>query len=618
MKLKNKIISYFVVPPFQKEGVRVVRSKFMIDPEEVKPMLAEKFKKAKEGVLPPGSILQVCFDVDSKMIYVPNAPEFTYGKYTEMLDAVKYRIAKDFGDFAIRPPIAGNPFESLRVRSLESFVQAKKVISEYFMGENYDIPIIEANLSQMPYTVSCLPEKYANKTSIWGSYIGEEVADIITFKEGHTILHTQKTPFVLINTSNTRGATEKEWVVLDAYHEHSKVVERDCDSATESEWMKEDSVLYAIKRLLYMGWSFEEVCADFLSTSDNIADLCRGIAGLMLAPSEKTCFPYYISFAIDDDFPISLENIWDKKTGRIDTDKQFHYLKVIDYDLANSHVIIETPAYIPEQICKKVFDIKGSIFIAKYNPRSNTIDIKAGSKSKGDKKQISKIGNLIGRELSREDDASVIFSDSLRARGVWANSSLVFNVKRVSDYGYAKDFIKEMCTDNGVRFKDFDVVAGPIEQLFGKGVQGGFMDLPIFEQNEMSIPFQLTEDIFISPPVIFVNSVEYPSYPEQTEVLIHEYRHYIYGIMNPNYKLEYKLSKGMDYQAWCAYLTDPNEREAHTSEIKFELQLGKSFDEVIRNKVGGVITMGNYPIAVKFSELVREVMDNIEAEEELI
>jgi hypothetical protein len=174
-----------------------------------------------------------------------------------------------------------------------------------------------------------------------------------------------------------------------------------------------------------------------------------------------------------------------------------------------------------------------------------------------------------------------------------------------------------MCRENRVPFNDFQVIVGPIEHLFGRGVQGGFMNVAVFEQNKMSIPFPITDDILISPPVIFVNSVENPSYPEQTEILIHEYRHYIYGIMNPDYKVGYSLPQGADYNTWLKYLSDPNEVSAHKAEIKFELQLGKSFDEVIRDKVGGVITMENYPIAVKFASLVKEVMENIEIKEEL-
>ena len=127
-------------------------------------------------------------------------------------------------------------------------------------------------------------------------------------------------------------------------------------------------------------------------------------------------------------------------------------------------------------------------------------------------------------------------------------------------------------------------------------------------QNNMEIPFPLTDDISISPPVIFVNSVENPSYPEQTEILIHEYKHYINGIMHSEHELDYEMPVGDDINSWYAYLTNPDEVEATKAGIKFDLQLGKSSDEIIGCKFGGKITIENYQIALKFSELVQESM----------
>ena len=55
---------------------------------------------------------------------------------------------------------------------------------------------------------------------------------------------------------------------------------------------------------------------------------------------------------------------------------------------------------------------------------------------------------------------------------------------------------------------------------------------------------------------------------------------------------------------------------AHKSEIKYELLLGKSVDEIVRNKVGGAITTENYPVALKFKELINEAIEEIRKEEE--
>jgi hypothetical protein len=608
MKLRNKIVNYFAIPPFHNEGVRVVRSKFSLDTDEAKLMLANLFRKEKKSPLPPCEILQVFFDADSGMIYTPNAREFSNETLQELLVSVKYKISIDFGNYSNRAPIEANPYESLRVRSLESFGYANKMIQEHFNGIG-NIPIIEANLSRMSETIKQLPEKYVNNSNAWGGYVSNKFAEFVTFLDDEKgFLHHQTTPFILINTSNSIGATEKEWVILDSYHEYSKL----------NSGEKESSAGFTIKRLLYMGWTFEEVSRIMLENAENIAELFRGIASLVAVvkslDDDKFAHPYYITFKIDERFPIKLDSIWDKNTGSIDLSKQYEYLQIIDYDLTNSCIMLKTPVYIPHKVCKKIFNPVGEVFAAQYNPTFHSIDIKYGIDFK-DKRQKKKIKGLIEKSMD-EGKGKLDFSSTLRAQGQWAVSPLIFNKRKISDYGYATDFIKNMCRDNGVPFKDFSVVVGSIEQFFGRGVQGGFMDIEIFKQNKMTIPFHMTEDIYIEPPVIFVNSVEHPSYPEQTEVLIHEYRHYIYGIMNPDYKIGYTVPQGSDDERWDEYLTDPNEVEAHKSEIKFGLRLGKSFDEIIRSKVGGIVTRDNYPIAVKFSKLVKEVMNNIEAEDE--
>jgi hypothetical protein len=216
-----------------------------------------------------------------------------------------------------------------------------------------------------------------------------------------------------------------------------------------------------------------------------------------------------------------------------------------------------------------------------------------------------------------EDKKGLDFRTGKLASGASAVDPNIYNVRKISDYLYASDFIKKMCKKYGVNFVDFEVVVGPIERAFGAGVQGGYMDKELFTKNKWPIPKELTDGVFISPPIIFVNSVTSPSYANQTDTLIHEYRHYIYGIQNPNYQITYKSPKNSeDYEAWYQYLQDRNEQAAHKDQIKFELGLGKSYDEIIRDKVGGKITTENYPVALKFAELVQDAVKELEEENE--
>jgi hypothetical protein len=134
----------------------------------------------------------------------------------------------------------------------------------------------------------------------------------------------------------------------------------------------------------------------------------------------------------------------------------------------------------------------------------------------------------------------------------------------------------------------------------------------------MKSPHEISKGVFITPPSILINSVTMPSYADQTETLIHEYRHYIYSLKNPNYEVSYIRSKNKsqesEYRYWNDYFSDLSEIVAHKDQIKFELQLGKSYDEIIRNKVGGMITEENYPIAIRFSELVQASLNELEGE----
>jgi hypothetical protein len=236
------------------------------------------------------------------------------------------------------------------------------------------------------------------------------------------------------------------------------------------------------------------------------------------------------------------------------------------------------------------------------------------SELKANKIQLAKIKGIVKSGLI-DDKASLDFRTGELASGESTANPNVWTVRKVSDFLYASDFIKEMCQKYNIPFNDFDVIIGPIEQKLGRGTQGGFMDKKNFEKGKLKWPYKIEKGVFMSPPIILINSVNHPSYPEQADVLIHEYRHYIFGVQNPNHEQKYsqpKKGSGKDYEHWFNYFTDTNEIEATKSGIEFELELGKSYDEIIRNKVGGVVGVENYPIARKFSEIVQMAVEEIE------
>ena len=651
MNLKNKIINYFVAMPIKSGAMpRVFRAPVTMSSDVAYKLINRQMKRTHaEGI--SGSLLHVCFDADSNILYIPNASSFSAENMKPLLQAAQIRITKDFGGYASRPPIDGSPFSSLRVRSLSSFPYAKKVISDHYDGKVFkNIPVLEANLARMPQTHKMLPKIFMQK-GFMGGYVSPSFAQSISFideidnsgkKRSKPLqLLTQSAPFILINTSPGTGrekevpsATEKEGVVLNGYRDYLY----DVQSSEQEKYLAADvsefADLYAIKRQLYLGWSLEEVSLIFSGTVNSFPSLINFIDRLMAASNSLVVegyknpaeHPYYLTFKINPDkFPIKLSSLMDMQTGRMDPHKQLKNFNILEYDMDTGYILIETPIYVPPELCTKILGAIGNPFIGKYNPVMNTIDSKGHEQSyrtlKQEKRQLAKIKALVSRSVPEEKQDKLEYRTGPEARGQWATDPNIFNIRHVSDYLYAMDTIKKMCEELNEPFRDFDVIIGPIERFMGRGSQGGFIDEDGFKKQDLEIPYQLQKGLWMTPPSILINSVTMPSYADQTETLIHEYRHYIFGRQNPGYEKGYgdlNSKKGKAYyEEWDKYLSDPNERSAHLSEIKYALALGKSIDEIIRDKVGGKITMDNYPIAIKMADLVREAVQQLEQEGEM-
>ncbi len=647
--MKNKIVNYFVGLPIKGGNLpRVFKSPVSIGASIAIKLLNNQLKNNKQEQV-KGDLLHVCFDADSNIIYLPNSASFSKELLTPLLQAAKIRISKDFGGYASRPPIEGNPFSSLRVRSLKSFPYAYNMIKKHYQDQVFvEIPVVEANMMRMPHTKQALPPIFQQK-GFMGGYISPSYAKSVTFfdeidnkgnkNKNPVAVLKQETPFILINmerglerTDREPTATEKEGVVLNGYRDYLYDVRESGKEDRVAEDINSFADLYSIKRQLYLGWSLEEVSLMFSGTVKNFPDLITFIDRLMKASNSlveegyksPAAYPYYLTFKTDiASFPIRLDQIMNLDTGTPDPFRQHEYFKVIDYDLKTGYIIVETPVYIPPQLCKSVLNAKSVPFVGKYNEVFNTIDSKGEDRSYKDlvseKRQLAKIKALISREIPEGKEVDLKYRVGPEAKGQWATDPNIFNVRKISDYLYATDFIKDMCKRFNEPFLDFDVIIGPIERFMGAGSQGGYIDESGFKKSKMDIPYKLQEGLYMSPPCILINSVSIPSYADQTETLIHEYRHYIYMKQNPNYEKGYgNLSdKTGDelLKEWNKYLTDPNEREAHISEIEYAIKLGKSVDEIIRDKVGGKITMENYPIALKFEELVREVVEKLKKKE---
>jgi len=653
MIIKNQIINYFVEPSYKK------MPKVFLSPVTMNATVGRKLLEKQLGLqnekLEPGTLLHVCYDVDSKRIYLPNASAFTKEQANYLLNAAKITIKRDYGEYSNEQPVEGSPFSLLRVRKLSSFVYADKSIKESFGEERYfDIPVIEANLARMPTTVKKLPYIYHDNKNYVGGLIDKGMGDSIRFideidlegrkRDKPIVVLDQQTPFILIDISPEVKpmATEKEWSVLAGYRDYLYSENNNDDKNDMSSF----SDLYAAKRHLYLGWPFEEVCHVFLGGVSSFGELISAIQLLYsVAKSlESEGYknpakdPYYITFKIDENsFPLKLDSMI--KNGEIDSSKQIDIFQIIEYDKNTGYIIIETPAFIDQEMCIKILKASGTILISRYNVAMNTIDVKSGSGSlqalQYNNNQAEKIKALINYDMKvnyPDNKTPPKFSTDVRARDISLSNPSTVTLRKLSDYYYATDTIKKMCKKNDLEFIDLDIVVGPLERIFGRGVAGGFMGKKNFEDSKMKIPYEISKGIFISPPVIAVDSVRYPAYANQTEVIIHEYSHNIFSIKKPDYYHEYhrdpKLKERDNLAYWDLYLNDEDERQAHKEEIKFALKSGKSVDEIIRDKVawgigegkGGNIDEVNmkksYPIALKFKELVQEAVDELQKEEE--
>lgn len=621
MIVRNQIVSYFVD---QSDPPRVFMSPVTMSSEVASKIIQSELNGFSKAKLSGKKLLHVCFDRDSEIIYLPNAYRFTKEQLEPLLLAAKYYIQLGWGGYKMVPPIEGSPFSSLRVRSVKSFGYVYDSIREHFDDDVNDLVVIEANLSRMTATVKQLPPIYKNNKNYSGGIINSQVTfiDEIDLKgkrrDKPIRLLTVEPPFILIDISPSVEvtSTEKEWAVLSGYRDY---VSQYKNVIRENDFISSFAPLYAAKRYLYMGWTFEEVCKVLLECVKDFGGLMKGIRDLLSTAerlSQEGCDnhakdPYYIAFKIDSNtFPLDFRK-----------DNRNPIFSIEYYDPESHHVIIRSVAFVDSDLCFKILKSKSRPYIVKYNTHINKIDVKVQDsihRELSAKTNIPiKIKNMILKENNLEN---VDFRSDKRSRSISLSSNEFCNVRMMSDYHYAKDHIEVMCKERGVDFEDIQVVVGPIERIFGRGVQGGFMGEEQFKKSKLKTPFQIEKGLYVNPPIIAVNSESMPSYAAQTETLIHEYSHKLYSIMNPCHEHLYNKDKGLKdrdpRKYWDLYLGDEDEKLAHQEEIKFELISGKSVDEIVRDKIGGAITQDNsnqtYITAITFKEMVDQVVEKME------
>jgi hypothetical protein len=219
-----------------------------------------------------------------------------------------------------------------------------------------------------------------------------------------------------------------------------------------------------------------------------------------------------------------------------------------------------------------------------------------------------------------ETDEKVSFRSDENSRSIKIGDGNSFHLRGIKDYHDACEQLSELADERGVPFDELNIVVGPIERLFGRGTKGGFMSADSFKKSEIETPYEIAKGIFVSPPLIAIDSVEMPSPAEQGSTLVHEYAHNLYSITNPEHESEYNKQRNLKDtdpdKYWYLYLTDQDERQAHGEQVKFEIKSGISVDEMIRNKVGGQVTKDTYSIAILFKDIIDETLEKMEKKNE--
>lgn len=596
----GKIVNYFITSSFNNSS-RCFRSPLTINHSVALVLLRRQFR---EEMCAP--LMHVCFDTLSKRIYVLNSSMFSEEEYQLLLDTAKMKILKDFGNYKNSAIIKGSPYSSFRIRDISDFHYAKSVISQ-------PLTIVEANLDRMPTTRSTLPKIYSKYTNFMGSLINQdvdfidEIDDNGAKRDKGILLERQLAPFVLINTSHASNPSsiEKEHIILSAYRD---LLSKDGVNFDE---IDQHTDLYKIKSHLCLGWSFEEMSSVLLRDVNDFGELIIKLQRLLTAVDslvedgykDVAAQNYYTCFKMSENFPIKLSSIMDLTWTKTHSEKKIKGFEIVDFDHSNYFITLRTPVFIPPEVCKKVFKIDSDVSIYQYNPIIKKIDIKTSQRANVN--QHNKILKIIATDEKINSSECRMNASSM---GEWAVNPNVFNIKKVSDYLYVYNHIRKQCEESSVTFKDLDVIVGPIEKLMGKGSQGGFVTDQILSEKQIKFPYHIEDGISLNPPAILINSITEPSCVQQITTLLHEYRHYVYSRVNMYHKNKYEgfANKTGDnrLKEWHNYFSDPNEVKAHSEEIKFELMIGKSEDEIIRDKVGGAITVDNYPIAIAFKKLV--------------
>jgi hypothetical protein len=602
-------------------------------------------EKKKKGEKPyKGKILHVVLDMSSGRLYLPGNDVKTQvnsdPEFLAMYQAICLKIEKQIDYIPLASPINGDPLDTIRIRKIKDFYSAadfikRQVKNKAEFEKDISLTVIEANLAAMPITRKSI---FGDSTNVNQSkFIGENrvvefwVKDKVDGRERDLVIHQERAPFILINMDPNAKVSDadKERLIVSAYREYAE------KNRPDSPISRESPRLQSFKYLMYIGWSFKELCLYVLSEK-NIQDLnsflFNGSFIYNAAKSLKedgypdpTVTQYYYSFKIDKDFPIAFQP--DSNVEIFNYSSHPDILKIVFFDVSKSFVTLKTPLFMQAATVKKVFNSKSSVIVSQYDTTEKLI------KTNTDLQQMESMSQgsvtAIVKDVSNITQKPV---DQIEIRAT-NNHEKIFERKHVSDYPQATEIIKNLCRKlekkpesianafpQEIRFDDLEVIVGPWKEI--SGFLGGYIDARRMKQ----IPGEkkVTEPIpgfKVYPPAILIDNSSYPSVGDRINVIIHEYRHHIntqLWIESPEYDALGKPNESETerIKRMVKYLQSPDERMAHKVQFKYMLVLGMSSEQILRKLMNGKPTIKNIPIAKEYLGIIKEAEIELQSEKE--
>ena len=634
---KNEFVHFYVPEPAYNGGrVIVYERPFAVSGETFKRVLNTSLRNQGKPNF-EGEVLHVCFDMISGRVYLPdqeaNAYFFRHPDLRNILAECYRALQEKHGvmDLKRMPIIKGDPLTTFRLRKLEDYSSAKKFIEKHLSSQHQDtdilqIPVVEANLEMMPTTA----EELGISDNEQGLFVSKDAGEQITFvlkpnpyegQRNPVIVHTQTTPFILINTAPNAKVSEadKERIVvtqLQFYVPEGKEV------STREQVM--NHTYYSMKYILYLGWSLRELCEYVLSPEkvNSLREfwfygsyLLQAAAALQRAGYRSTGpIPFYYLMRIDKNFPIKFTP---NPEGQVfDTEGQPEIFQLLHFDEKNQILVARSKLYIPPATAKKIFSTVGDVVACEYDPHdkfvktSEPTEIIEASSPVSLKAMCDDVERLGGKKPEKLERGSRFPVKSKQL------VEFYFETKRVSDYFQAADFIKDLCQqlstpERPVAFQDIGVYVGPWLSVTQGTINmaGGYISEQKMRDAKVEIPYEIIPGVKLRPPAIIIDNELYPSVADRANVLVHEYRHHInqmLGVESPRYDIPPSTQKPNpeDVKKWLFYLNSPDERLAHIEQIKYFLGLGMGREQILRVLTSGRLTYEMLPIAKKYNELI--------------